>query len=124
MQRYFNLKYPFSESENGYFLELTDNRYDQTKSELALFILTKKGDIRYKPDFGLNLEQFIFEKIDDITIKNITAHISDSIKKSLPNINIKNIAVNNDNNQIVGLKINYSITDGFFEKNDFVDLLF
>ena len=40
------------------------------------------GDLYLNPEFGINLRQFIFDPVTEITARNIGAHIDNSIKDS------------------------------------------
>jgi phage baseplate assembly protein W len=121
---YINVKFPFTESKNGSFVELTKTNFDAIKSDLMLLLLTNKGERIYYPDYGTYLLKYIFEPNDNITFNLMKEDIQNTINKYIPNLKIKDIKVNIGEFDIykANVKIEYVITDSVFEKTDFVEI--
>ena len=79
--RYINIRYPFQNSDKGFFLALNDINSDAIKSDLMHLILTRKGQRLYNPEFGTDLLRFIFEPQDVITLNMIKEEITNVVKK-------------------------------------------
>ncbi len=50
-------------------------------------ILSKKGNFPFTPDLGLNVEEYMFEQMDDITINHLKSELNRQINKYVPDIN-------------------------------------
>jgi phage baseplate assembly protein W len=120
--KYINIAYPFKDSDKGFFLELNDSPNQAIKSDLMHLILTQKGQRLYNPDFGTNLLKFIFEPNDSLTLFGIKDEITTVVKKYLPNLEIKEISVEESTESIYAavVRIDYNINDGVFSESDFV----
>src|ERR1044072_3726520 len=91
--RYINITYPFKNSPQGFFLNLNSLDADAIKSDLMHLLLTRKGERLYNPDFGTNLLKYIFEPNDNMTLEALKDEVSNTVKRYLPNLSIKNISV-------------------------------
>ena len=58
--------FPFTESYTE-FVKQTTTTNDEIRSSLTHLLLTNKGERYYKPDFGTNLRNFIFNPNDSTT---------------------------------------------------------
>lgn len=120
--KYINIRYPFQNSRNGFFIELNNTDADAIKSDLLHLILTRKGQRLYKPDFGTDLLRFIFQPEDGLTLSQIKEEIQTVVKKYLPKLQINNIIVeqSTQNDYAAVVRLDYTITDEVFTTNDFV----
>lgn len=142
----YGLTFPFRDSFDGKFLNLTSYSDQEIRSELIHLLLTRKGTRYYLPDFGTRLYEFIFEPLDGPTFSDIDAEIRESVSEYLPGLTITNITITpaslgdedkgsyiNDNDERVfrvpgiateehtaKVKIDYKITDDVFRSSDFV----
>jgi phage baseplate assembly protein W len=142
----YGLTFPFRDSFDGKFLNLTSYSDQEIRSELIHLLLTRKGTRYYLPDFGTRLYEFIFEPLDGPTFSDIDAEIRESVEEYLPGLTITNITITpasagdedkgsyiNDNDERVfrvpgiateehtaKVKIDYKITDDVFRSSDFV----
>ena len=57
----YGLTFPFRDSFDGKYLNLTSYSDQEIRSELIHLLLTRKGTRYYLPDFGTRLYEFIFE---------------------------------------------------------------
>jgi phage baseplate assembly protein W len=120
--RYINIDFPFKNSPKGFFLNLNSDSQRAIKADLMHLLLTRKGQRLYNPDFGTNLLQYIFEPNDTANLTDIKNEVTNSVKKYLPRLNIKDITVtpNEDNEYVATIRLDYTITDDAFEIADFV----
>jgi phage baseplate assembly protein W len=142
----YGLTFPFRDSFDGKYLNLTSYSDQEIRSELIHLLLTRKGTRYYLPDFGTRLYEFIFEPLDGPTFSDIDAEIRESVEEYLPGLTITNITITpasagdedkgsyiNDNDERVfrvpgiateehtaKVKIDYKITDDVFRSSDFV----
>ena len=121
-KKFININFPFKDSQEGFFLDLNDNDDNAVKADLIHLILTRKGERFYKPDFGTNLLQFIFEPNDNITLSDIKREVNETVKKYLPNLTINDVIVepSAESEYAATVRIDYTVTDDVFESSDFV----
>lgn len=120
--RFINITYPFKNSPNGFFLNLNSTDAEAIKSDLMHLLLTRKGQRLYNPDFGTNLLKYIFEPNDTLTFEALRDEVTNTIKRYLPNLSIKNISIteSEDSEYAAIIRIDYVITDNVFDIVDFV----
>lgn len=128
-----NIKFPLEDDteKNGLF-KLNYVTKDALVSDLKLLFLTKKGQRYYMPDYGTNLEKFIFEPKDDTTSNDIIEDLRVSVRKYMPNITINNVSffTNEDagysdlSDQEIRVLISFTYTDDVFSDNGTLDLTF
>jgi phage baseplate assembly protein W len=122
--RFININFPFKDSNQGFFLDLTSADNQAIKADLLHLLLTRKGQRLYLPDFGTDLLKFIFEPEDGITFEAIKSEISNEINKYLPNLQLDDLLIEEspDNEYAVVVTIQYTITDGVFESSDILTI--
>ena len=103
-----NINYPIQESVKGDYVEMTTTKKEAIKSNLLFFLTTRKGSRYMNPDFGTNLEKFLFEPLDDFTKTNIQDDITTSVMKSFPNITIDSIEIVTSDSHTVAINIQFS----------------
>lgn len=120
--KYINIRYPFKNSEKGFFLELNDDDSDAIKSDLLHLILTRKGQRLYNPNFGTDLLKFIFEPEDGMTLNGIREEITSVIKLYLPKLQVDEITIEDSTEieHVAVVTIKYTITDDVFSTKDIV----
>jgi phage baseplate assembly protein W len=120
--KFINIGFPFKESNRGYFLKLNNEDKYAIKSDLMHLLLTRKGERLYMPDFGTDLLKYIFEPNDMTTHTEIKKHLNDTIKKFIPNLQVNEVLVteNEVSQHGVTVKIDYTITEDVFTETDFV----
>jgi phage baseplate assembly protein W len=121
---YYNINFPFKNSDEGFFLDLNSDENAAIKADLMHLILTRKGQRLYLPDFGTELLRFIFEPNDDLTLSMVKDEIKTVVKKYLPNLTVTNITVTESDisEYAVVVNIDYVITDGAFQTEDSVTI--
>jgi len=95
------------------------NQSFQTRNQISSNILnllkTKRGERIMQPNFGLGLESFLFEQIDNDTQTRIETEIENTIETWLPYVIIEDLIVNisdelKDRNTI-DISLTFSIVD-------------
>jgi len=89
----YGISFPFMDSFNGQYLNLTKYAKEEVRTDLIHLLLTRKGSRYFLPDFGTRLLEFIFDPLDGPTFSAIEAEIRDSVTKYIPNLEITNISV-------------------------------
>jgi phage baseplate assembly protein W len=145
----YGLTFPFVESYNGKYLDLSDYPAEEIRSNLIHLLLTRKGTRYFLPDFGTALLEYIFEPLDGPTFKNIESEIRDSVEKFMPQLQLTNISITAPTGEAAGatvttagnvvnpelqmtnqdvteytatVRIDYSITNDVFNTKDFIIL--
>jgi phage baseplate assembly protein W len=89
----YGIVFPFRDSVEGKYLELSNYTNDELRSNLIHLLLTKKGTRYYLPDFGTRLYEYIFEPLDGPTFGSIESDIREAVEKFIPQLQIKKITV-------------------------------
>lgn len=120
-KQYYGIKFPFTSNNNEeLFIDLNKNRNDKVSSQIAHILLTPKGSRIRMPEFGTDLIKSIFSPNDELSWDDVKEEIIKSVKMYLPEVLITDINIikdeNNDNMIYIG--VNYSVTIGdFIEDN-------
>jgi|LauGreDrversion4_2_1035121.scaffolds.fasta_scaffold1288602_2 phage baseplate assembly protein W len=119
------ITFPYQEDLTGKFLKMNQNDKDEVKSKIAFLITTQKNQRLYKPDFGLNIEQFLFMPMDEMTYNQVRQEIINTVEKYLTDVKIENVQLDvSESQNLIGLQIRYSITDGILKDKDELKILF
>jgi phage baseplate assembly protein W len=87
-----NAKFPFQDDvTNNYLFEMSKTTKDALRSNLLLLLLTEKGERYYMPDYGTDLNRFIFDPKDDSTLKRIENEIKITVSKYIPQLTIRRV---------------------------------
>jgi len=141
----YGINFPFRDSFTGNFLDLSDTKDEEIRSNLIHLLLTRKGTRYFLPDFGTRLYEYIFEPLDGPTFSDVEAEIRQSVEKYIPGIKITSIKIVDasmdeenlgtvvtdgkkefrvtgisEKEHTAKVKIDYLITDGAFESSDFI----
>ena len=141
----YGLNFPFRDSFDGKYLDLSGYSDEEVRSNLIHLLLTRKGTRYYLPDFGTRLYEYIFEPLDGPTFSDIESEIRESVLEYIPGITITNISIKpasegledkgtyiendervyrvpgiSEKEHTAKVKIDYVITDSAFNQNDFV----
>jgi|TARA_R110000868_G_scaffold230225_2_gene483360 hypothetical protein len=123
--KYININFPFKDSAEGFYVDITSTSKDAIKADLLHLLLTNKGERLYMPDFGSDLKKFIFEMNDTITHEEIKNNLNDTIKRYIPNLQIDSITFENiDVEEAIKVILSYTITEGVFSSTDTIDITF
>ncbi len=89
----YGIDFPFRDSGIGNYLRLTSTPEREIRADLVHLLLTRKGSRYFLPDFGTRLYEYIFDQNDIVTFNHIEDEIRESVKKYIPNIEIKALTV-------------------------------
>lgn len=124
-KKYYGIKFPFKNSEQGFYFDLTTSPKDAVKSNLFHLLVTRKGSRLYKPEFGTRLMDFLFEPMDNQTFESIQNEIIFAVQTNLQGINIDKVDMTTDEaSHSVSLDIKYSYNEGLFVVKDVLNLTF
>jgi len=123
-ETFINIRFPFYDSQKGYFIDMNKQNKRAVKSNLMHLLLTNKGERLYSPDFGTDLKKYLFEP-NIVTVQNdIRDEIQKAIDRYIPNLKVDRLEVlpieGSDHSVIV--KLEYTITNGTFTETDFVTI--
>lgn len=91
-KKYFNIKIPFNRDPNAQYFEMNKNEIDAAADDLKLLLLTGQNERVMHPEYGIGLDQFVFDPdIDKIKVE-IQSRINKQIKL-LKNIQVNDILV-------------------------------
>ena len=95
---------------------------DQIKANLVNYLLTNRGERVFRPSFGADLRNMLFENISDITTDDLKNTIQNDITQFFPNVEIKEIEFNNKPDEnIVNFTLTYQIVN--FGGEDSINIL-
>jgi phage baseplate assembly protein W len=118
-----NIKFP---------LEDDKEKKNALVSDLKLLLQTKKGQRYYMPEYGTNLEKYIFQPEDGTTEDEIIADLRKAVRDFMPAISINsvNFYTNVDNgyqellDNELRIKIKFTYTDDVFASDGEIELNF
>jgi len=121
-RKLINPRFPFKNSVDGFFVDMTKTDNDAIKSDLLHLITTRKGERYYLPNFGTDLMKFLFEPNDGITESGIITEIKTVISSYIPNLQVDSVVIDNEveSPYTAKVRVEYTITDDVFESKDFV----
>jgi phage baseplate assembly protein W len=93
IKKTYGVNFPFRDSADGTYLDLTENVPEEIRADLLHLILTRKGSRYYLPDFGTRIYEFIFEPMDGPTFDAIKSDIQIACDKYIPNLQINDITI-------------------------------
>jgi phage baseplate assembly protein W len=123
-ESFINIRFPFFDSEKGYFLDMTKSNKRAIKSDVMHLLLTNKGERFYSPDFGTDLRRYLFEP-NVVSVQNdIRSEIQKAINKYIPNLKIDKLEVepvSNEEHSVI-VRLEYTVTNNTFTESDFIIL--
>jgi phage baseplate assembly protein W len=123
-ESFINIRFPFYDSEKGYFLDMTETDKRAIKSDLMHLLLTNKGERLYSPEFGTDLKKFLFEP-NIVSVQNdIRGEIQKAIDNYIPNLKVDRLDVEQIDGEehSVIVKLEYTVTNDTFSETDFITL--
>tara|TARA_R110002167_G_scaffold50565_2_gene147279 strand:- start:1299 stop:1706 length:408 start_codon:yes stop_codon:yes gene_type:complete len=100
----------------------TYNTRDQIKANMVNYLLTNKGERFFRPQFGADLRNLLFENITGITTDDLKSTMQDQISQFFPNVEVKEIQFNNEpDNNTVNFNLTYQIVN--FGIEDSINIL-
>ena len=89
----YGINFPFVDSFDGKYLDLSDYAAEEIRSNLIHLLLTRKGSRYFLPNFGTRLYEYIFEPLDGPTFNNIESEIRDAVNQFMPQLQLTNISI-------------------------------
>tara|TARA_Y100000361_G_scaffold123213_1_gene115770 strand:- start:4563 stop:4970 length:408 start_codon:yes stop_codon:yes gene_type:complete len=80
---------------------------EQTKANLLNYLLTNKGERVFKPNFGANLRNLLFENIVDASMDDLETRIQSDINFFFPNVVVQQLEFNNEPDKN---EVNFTLT--------------
>ena len=90
---YTGIDLPFRRGTNIGYFESTRTTIDAIKNNIRNLLLTDVNERVMKPNFGLNLKQFLFQQLTSETVQQMKENIASTIGTWLPMVIIKSIVV-------------------------------
>tara|TARA_R110002012_G_scaffold293313_2_gene488969 strand:+ start:1336 stop:1743 length:408 start_codon:yes stop_codon:yes gene_type:complete len=91
---------------------------EQIKANLVNYLLTNKGERVFRPLFGADLRNLLFEQILDVTTEELKSTIQNSISIFFPQVVVKEIKFNNQQDEnTVNFNLTYQIVNFGIEDN-------
>ena len=85
----------------------------QVKSNIINYVLTRKGERVFNPDFGLGLESYLFEDINAKVLSGMQTAITDGLTNNFPSIVLQGVTVTPDyDSNAINIKIRYYTIEG------------
>tara|TARA_R110000822_G_scaffold14243_4_gene50367 strand:- start:588 stop:995 length:408 start_codon:yes stop_codon:yes gene_type:complete len=85
---------------------------EQTKANLINYLLTNKGERVFKPNFGADLRNLVFENVTDRTTDELQETIQNSINMYFPQVIVKEIKfINQPDNNTINFSLTYAIAN-------------
>lgn len=87
-----NIKFPLEDDKdkNNLFM-LNYVTKNALISDLKLLLLTQRGQRYYMPDFGTNLQKYLFQPQDNTTEEEIIADLRKAVREYMPEITITKV---------------------------------
>ena len=124
-KKYINIDFPFVDSKEGFYFNLTQTDQIDIMADLLHLLLTNKCERLYMPDFGSDLKKYIFEPNDSITHSEIKDNLNETIKRYLPNLVIDSIEFkNNEIEELIIVEVRYTVIEGTFTSSDVIEVTF
>lgn len=120
-RKYIGIDFPFKTSPDGFYFDLTKTSKDAVKANLKHLLVTKKGKRLYRPDFGSNIYDYLFEPMDEQTFNLLKDDITQTVQSNIQGINIDDITVETLDHT-VNLTVYYSFNDGIFLVKDVLNI--
>ena len=113
-----SLQYPIIYGDRGYFEFADDQTSEAIDQNLKFMLLTVPGTFFEFPDFGVNIQQYLFEFGSESLIEAARGNIINQANRYLPYLTIVNIDLS-INEAALAIRIEYRIDQtseiAFFE---------
>lgn len=125
--KFLGIKFPTESDPTGKYLQMNrvGDTLGQLKSDISFYLTTQKGTRWMKPDFGTNLNAYLFQPLDNPTSVAIQNEITSGLQKYFQGISVKGIQIKTDErNHFFGFKISLEYSSSIFKENLEVDINF
>lgn len=121
---FLNIRFPFEENENNDFFAPDTTTVDTVKSNLLHVLVTSPGERFYRPNFGCNLKDKLFELRENGLNADIRKQLNDCIKQSLPSVTITDIVFEDDSRTSLTVRLTFNIQEGTLVRSDSISVRF
>jgi phage baseplate assembly protein W len=91
---------------------------DQIKANMINYLLTNKGERVFRPSFGADLRNLLFDQILDVTTDDLKANIQSDISRFFPNVEVVEVEFNNQpDDNTVNFTLKYRIVNFGIEES-------
>jgi phage baseplate assembly protein W len=105
----FSAVIPLQKDDEDGFYSLTKTLAQNIKQNVKNILLTTPGERVMLTDFGVGLRNFLFENNTFQLQNTISRAISDQFKIYLPFVRIDNLEFFEENEQLIGIRLFYSV---------------
>ena len=121
---FINIRFPFFDSEKGFFIDMNKQNKRAIKSDLMHLLLTNKGERLYSPEFGTDLKKYLFEPNIVSVQADIKSEIQKAIDRFIPNLQVDKLLVEpiNGKEHSVIVRLEYTVTNNAFTASDFITI--
>tara|TARA_Y100000592_G_C5473511_1_gene320903 strand:- start:1858 stop:2226 length:369 start_codon:yes stop_codon:yes gene_type:complete len=113
-----SIQYPIIYGDNGFFEFADDQTSEAIDQNLKFMLLTVPGTFFEYPNFGVNIQQYLFEFGSESIIEAARGNITNQANRYLPYLTILNIDLSIDET-VMTVRIQYRIDQtsetAFFE---------
>ncbi len=99
---------PLQKDDQDGFYVLTKSLLQNIKQNFKNLVLTTPGERVMIPEFGVGVRRYLFENSEDIK-SEISFNISEQVDRYMPFISVDDLEFFEENEQIILLKITYSV---------------
>jgi len=100
---------PLQRDDTDGFYSLTKTLAQNIQQNFKNLVLTAPGERVMIPDFGVGLRNYLFESNELSTQSEIAEKINEQVNTYMPFINIDDIAFHGDSEQILAVRVFYSV---------------
>jgi phage baseplate assembly protein W len=98
---------------NAAIFNQTYSTTTQVRSNIINYVLTRKGERVLNPDFGLGLEQYLFDDINSTVLSSIQNLITNDLTDLFPTITLQSVTATPDyDNNAIDIEIKYYTIEG------------
>jgi phage baseplate assembly protein W len=115
--RKININFPLADSPENYLFDLTGTTAQGIFANIKYFLSSKKGKRLYHPNFGLDLDKYLFEHFSQDMMKDLKSEISENILKYFPTASLNGIDARvTDEGRLLSIIIDCSIEGVIFKE--------
>jgi len=89
-----NIAWPIQKGNSGFFNQTFDT-LSAVKSKIYILFNTMEKERPFNPNFGIGLQQYVFQQLTDDLYNELENKITDKLNKYVPEIKIVSIDINN-----------------------------
>lgn len=129
----YNIKFPLADNvSTNTFFQMSSVTKDAFSSDLLLLLLTQKGERYYLPEYGTNLQKYIFEPNDNLAANDIEQEIKRTVSLYIPALKINSVTFNwntDDTGQPISenqlnVNVKFTFSEDAFSEQGSIDLNF